>query len=37
MHLQSQNVRLDKNLWYVDVNTLWELSLKLKKWKLTLG
>ena len=37
-HLQSQNVRLDnKYNGMKKVNTMWELSLEIKKWKLTLG
>ena len=36
-HLQSQNVRVDKNNGMKKVNTMWELSLEIKKWKLTLG
>ena len=38
-HLQSQNVTLDKNKnnGMKKVNTMWELSLEIKKWKLTLG
>ena len=37
-HLQSQNVRLDtKYNGMKKGNTMWELSLEIKKWKLTLG
>ena len=38
-HLQSQNVRLDKKKYngMKKVNTMWELSLEIKKWKLNLG